>query len=229
MPYLNLDLDYFSHPKVMRLTAVLGQEAACFPIKLWCHVGKYHCATGMLEGYSKDEIESILGWAGEKGKLVEKFLTLEFLSSSEKGYVVHDWFDHAGHLAAFKKRAKTAAKKRWKKYATSIPSSNRKHQITNAPNLPNLPNLPNIEEKKKPLRATVVSDDDFWNSLRDSPAYRHVNLEVENSKMDIWLAQPEHKGRVKTRKFILNWLNKVPKPVVAHPAVKPAGHMKVVL
>lgn len=80
------------------------------------------------------------------------------------------------------------------------------------------------------MRASVVSDAEFWESLKISPAYRHVNFEVENSKMDIWLAQPKNKNRKKTRQFILNWLNKIERPVVGQPSMlKPSGHMKVVL
>ena len=132
MPYLNLDLDYFTHPKTMRLTGLLGPQAVCMPIRLWCYVGKYHCATGMLEAYSKQEIESAIGWTGNSGELVDAMVKISLLEAVPLGYRVHDWKEHAGHLSAFKKRAKTAAKVRWRKYA----SSTAKSRITTTPILP---------------------------------------------------------------------------------------------
>lgn len=121
MPYLNLDLDWFSHRKAIRLVGMLGAGADLFPVKLWAYVGKHHPETGRLEHYSEPEIESICGWQGEAGKLVKALMApqINLLEAHENFFQVHDWKDHSGHLAAFKKRAKTAAKKRWAKYASS--------------------------------------------------------------------------------------------------------------
>ncbi len=129
MPALNLDLDYFTHPKIVRLTGLIGAEHVAIPIKLWCYTAKYHCASGILEGYSKHEIESALGWTGPSELLVDALLKVGLLETKGKNYVVHDWKEHAGHFTVYKKRAKTAAKKRWDKYATSIPQA----CLTNAP------------------------------------------------------------------------------------------------
>lgn len=145
MPYLNLDLDYFSHPKVMRLVGLLGPEYVALPIKLWCYVGKHHCADGALVSYSNAEVEAAVGWSGESGKMVEAMLKVGLLDQRDNGYLVHDWMDHAGHLVAFKKRAKSAAKKRWRKLATSIPHP----ASTDAPNHPSEPALLN---HTKPIR-----------------------------------------------------------------------------
>ncbi len=75
---------------------------------------------------------------------------------------------------------------------------------------------PNIkikkEEEKKPLRATVVSDDFFF-ELKKNPAYAHIDMDRENGKMDAWLALPANRSRIKTRRFVLNWLNKIEVPL----------------
>ena len=147
MPYLNIDLDYFTHPKTMRLTAILGQGAAEFPIRLWAYCAKHHTETGRLIDYTENEVESAAGWMGETGKLAAAMLKLNFLEKIDNGYRIHDWLDHAGHLAAFKKRAKSAAKGRWRRIASSNASSNLKSEITNTPILPILPNL--IKKKSK--------------------------------------------------------------------------------
>lgn len=48
-------------------------------------------------------------------------------------------------------------------------------------------------------------------SLKISAAYSHINLTIELSKMDMWLSA--NPGRQKSKKFILNWLNKIPAPI----------------
>lgn len=166
MAYLNLDLQYFSHPKTVRLVGILGESAALLPLKIWCYVGQFHCDNGHLEGYSIQEIESIAGWKGESGMMIDAMLKdgISLLEKIDGGYKVHDWLEHAGHLKAFKKRAKTAAKKRWNSYATSIAKRNLKH----APNLPNLPNLPNQDKKKKSPTHAMPDD---WSLTDEMRAY----------------------------------------------------------
>jgi hypothetical protein len=67
------------------------------------------------------------------------------------------------------------------------------------------------EKKRAPLRA---SDDREWLvELKKNPAYCHIDFERENGKMDAWLDLPKNKYRVKTRQFVLNWLNKIEKPL----------------
>ena len=51
----------------------------------------------------------------------------------------------------------------------------------------------------------------FIESLKTNPAYDHINLDAELGKMDAWLSL--HKGRQKTKRFVLNWLNKIEKPL----------------
>lgn len=113
MPFLNLDLDYFDHPKTRRLIGLLGRGAEVLPIKLWCYSGKYHAENGKLSDYSPKEIESTLGWWGKEGEAVEALVKLGFLESQENGYKVHDWKDHQGHIDALKKRNRKVALNRW--------------------------------------------------------------------------------------------------------------------
>ncbi len=188
MPYLNLDLDYFSHPKVVRLVGLLGVEHVAIPIRLWCYVGKYHPATGMLQAYSVMELESVLQWSGQSGQLVEALLKIKLLEKKKDGYLIHDWLDHAGHLMAFKKRAITAAKKRWAVIASSNASSNRKPKVTTAPILTN-PILPN-HPKKREGRGRVTTMPDGWSltpsmeeyGLKKGMASMTVHHEFESCK-----------------------------------------------
>lgn len=134
MPAINIDLDYFEHRKTKRTVGLLGRGADLLPIKLWRFCGKFHPDDGKLIGYSDQEIESACDWWGEKGKMVEVFVTLVWLEPIENGYQVHDWIEHQGHLKAYRKRAKDAAASRWGRIrdATSIATSNRQ-AMQNAP------------------------------------------------------------------------------------------------
>jgi hypothetical protein len=153
MPYLNVDLDYFSHPKTMRLVGLLGKGSEVLPIRLWCYCGKHHCESGKLSGYSPQEIESIVGWWGQSGQMVEAMLKVEiepgkggFLREIESGYEVVDWEEHQGHLRAFKKRARAGAKARWDALNASNASSIAKPDIKQCPK----PTKPTKLKKEKP-------------------------------------------------------------------------------
>jgi len=115
MPYLNLDLDYFDHPKTRRLIGLLGKGSAELPIRLWIYCGKFHARNGVLDGYSAQEIEALVGWWGKQGQMVEAMTRTGFLETDGGTYRVHDWKEHAGHLIEFKKRAQVAAFARWDK------------------------------------------------------------------------------------------------------------------
>ena len=119
MPALNLDVNYFSHIKIIRLVAQLGRGSELLPIKIWCHCGVHHADTGIMAGYSKKEIESLAGWAGEEGEMIKAMESIGLLEKIENGWKVHDWESINGHLVTFHERAKNAAKARWSKYATS--------------------------------------------------------------------------------------------------------------
>ena len=113
MPNLNLDLDFFEHPKVRRLVGLLGRGAEVLPIRLWCYCGKYHVESGELTGYSIKEIESIVGWWGKDGEMMKAMITTGFIEGEAGAFRIHDWVETNGHLVAFKKRGKKAAFARW--------------------------------------------------------------------------------------------------------------------
>jgi hypothetical protein len=64
-----------------------------------------------------------------------------------------------------------------------------------------------VDSKSK----TSVTNQDFVKSLKTNPAYEHINIDIELAKMDAWLST--HKGRQKTRRFVVNWLNKIDRPI----------------
>jgi hypothetical protein len=108
MGSINLDFDFFDHPKVKRLIARLGRGAEVLPVRLWCYCGRYHCEDGRLIGYSDAEIEHLIGWWGEPGECIKGLAGL-FIEPMENGngWQLHQWLDYQGHIAAYKSRAKT--------------------------------------------------------------------------------------------------------------------------
>jgi hypothetical protein len=138
VPNLNLDLNFFDHPKTRRLVGLLGRGSEVLPIKLWAYAGKVRAEDGRLIGHAAQEIESIAGWWGKPGEMLEVMLRdgTRFLEQEEDGtYILHDWLEYQGHLAAYKIRAKKANDARWGKLAgvpvkaenaTSIPQASHK-------------------------------------------------------------------------------------------------------
>lgn len=72
----------------------------------------------------------------------------------------------------------------------------------------------NSKETVSPL-----SDENFLKDLKTNSVYKHINFDFELGKMDAWLST--RPGRKKTRRFIVNWLNKIEAPVNFAPKPKP--------
>lgn len=64
--------------------------------------------------------------------------------------------------------------------------------------------------EKRPKNASL---DEWLETLGKDPTYAHVDLPTELGKMRYWLALPQNKGRQLTKRFILNWINKIEKPL----------------
>ncbi len=114
MPFLNLDFDYFDHPKTTRLVGLLGHGSEIYPIRLWTHIAKFHSKDGILSGYTPEAIEQAIRWAGKHGDCVGALLSVGFIEKTDGGYRAHDWNGHQGHIHALKIRNKKVAKNRWK-------------------------------------------------------------------------------------------------------------------
>jgi hypothetical protein len=190
MSYLNVDLDFYNHPKTVRLVGLIGPHAGDHVIRLWCYVGKYHSTDGEMRSYNTSEVESAARWAGTPGQLLEALIKVGFLEpmlkhakGAEKGalagdegaklgdggYRVTDWLQHQGHLKFFKIRAKMAADKRW--HVSSATS--------NAPN------------QTKP------------NQTKPNQTGACIGLEAEQSFEEIWALYPNKDGKKDSRRHFI--------------------------
>jgi len=87
--------------------------------------------------------------------------------------------------------------------------------------------LPKAKAKAKAVTVTatkekgVIGEKDFIATIKQNPAYKHIDIDRELFKMDAWLALPKNKGRKKTPRFVLAWINKVEAPILAKPRYIP--------
>jgi hypothetical protein len=184
MEDINVDVDYFTHPKTLRLIGLLGRGAEVYPIKLWCWAAKYHSESGLLAGYSDEEVESVIGWTGERGLLVASLKHVGFIEKNELGVYVHDFSSRNGHIAAFKARARRAADARWSKLrgsdapsnATSTPQAMLEQCPTYRPTvLPETATAEARQETKIPAAAAVVDE------KAEKPPEKHDPMAVVTS------------------------------------------------
>lgn len=200
MSYLNLDENYFSHPKIIKLVGLLGIGAESLPLKLWCYCAKFSKEKGVLENVTAEEIKHICQWPGAATDMLVALLAVCCIERiKESCYKVHEWEDHQGHIIAFHLRAKVNAKKKWdqyrKEHASSIADSTASSSAgSNAPYL-TLPNLTNINKS-----ISNFHFDEIWgeypNKLGKKSAERHFNSSVKNEQQ--W---------INIKKAIENFLN----------------------
>lgn len=158
MADLNLDLNYFDHPKTLRLGALLGKGSEVLPLKLWCYAGKYHAEDGRLSGHSTQELESLVRWWGKPGEAVEALIRVGFLEKANDGFKIHDWKVHQGHIHALKTRNKKVAINRWKKLkgvSVTVDTSGIPPDTSGVPQ----PTIPTDRPTKKKNKACEVPED----------------------------------------------------------------------
>ena len=168
MAYANIDLDLFEHRKTKRLVAHLGAGAEIYLIRLWVYCGKFHAEDGRLDGYSDQEIEGLLGWTGDAGKMLQAMLAACFVHRDGDTVVVHDWLEHQGHIARFKQRGKDMAERRWGKKvppnATESHGTNRSNATGNATSITNsnaTGNAPQDATSNAPTVLTVLTEREY--------------------------------------------------------------------
>lgn len=165
MPFLNLDFDYFDHPKTTRLIGLLGHGSEILPIRLWTYLAKFHASDGRLLGYSPDAIEQAIRWRGKQGKGLEGLLAVGYIEKCEGGYQAHDWDDHQGHIHALKLRNKKVARNRWKnmkKSGSTVDTSGIPEQNPGVPHSLPFQSVPIREKQASGLKRsdrTVVAFD----------------------------------------------------------------------
>lgn len=133
MPYLNLDLDYFDHPKTLQLVALLGDGSDSLPLRLWAYAGKYAPRDGVIGKRSPAEVEALIRWRGEMGLAARALQRVGFLSRAGGVFKVHDWRHHQGHIWALKIKNRKVAQKRWANIRKSGSAVEKQASTTGTP------------------------------------------------------------------------------------------------
>lgn len=107
--YVRLQTSFWTHRKTLRLRASIGDDALWIPPRLWSYAAMNQ-PDGDFSNYSATELGMLLGYAKGGQALLEALQQASFLD----GMKIHGWEEHNGYHDVFAKRAKTAAKERWK-------------------------------------------------------------------------------------------------------------------
>lgn len=78
----------------------------------------------------------------------------------------------------------------------------------------------NKNEKNEKNEKKIVTDTQFFDSLKINPAYQGLSIEIEKGKCEAWCLA---KGRNFTRRMFVNWLNRAEKPIQPQAKVVSSG------
>jgi uncharacterized protein YdaU (DUF1376 family) len=82
----------------------------------------------------------------------------------------------------------------------------------------------NTKEEKtvavKPQPTQKLADAEWFESIKGN--YPHIDVENESRKMDAWLST--RRGKQKTRRFVVNWLNRIDAPMPATISTLPSEY-----
>jgi len=212
MASLNVDLNYFDHPKTMRLVARLGHGADVLPIRLWAYIGRHHPESGCL-ALLESEFEHICGWWGEKGDMLTAMIEIGFVKREGNLFEVNDWHEHSGHLASFKKRAKKAARKRWgikrkQSNAPSIAKPEFKQSPSSTVHSSSLPAKPAITPPAVPAGAFELIWAKYPRRDGKKAALKHFKASVLTFKswLDIQNALEHYKSHIAEKKIDFQYI-----------------------
>ena len=90
---IRLSVDFWSHPKTIKLKRKLGLEGPVSLQILWSWAAKNR-PEGDLSDMDDEDIEIAADWDGEEGKFVSTLVDLRWLDRTDTGYVLHEWAEH---------------------------------------------------------------------------------------------------------------------------------------
>ena len=79
-----------------------------------------------------------------------------------------------------------------------------------------------VASRKKSVKRPILTDEEFLTAIKNNPAYKGIDIDRELGKMNAWFLTPRARKRKKTRAFIVNWLNKIDRPLTIQTVDKPS-------
>lgn len=91
--YIELDTDYFDHPRVIMLRRLIGEGADVYPLRMWTWAAR-HAREGVL---APDLVEAACRWAGDMGVLLNALEQVGLLTRQEDGrFFIKGWDKWSG-------------------------------------------------------------------------------------------------------------------------------------
>ena len=132
-----IDVDYFDHPKTLKLISLLGKlEADIYPLRLWRWAASY-AKDGQLPS-DPALIERSVGWRGRGGRLVTAMQEAGFIDKDT--FTLHNWNKHIGRSIAIYEQKKKKQRDGYAIKAGILPEEvgkNSPYPILLYPTLPN--------------------------------------------------------------------------------------------
>lgn len=200
MSWIRIEDKFCSHPKLMQG----GALAITLQIRALCYAGQHLTdgliPTGALMTMTADfcEMAFLAHPSNPEGmtntasiEWGERMVELALWDPHPNGWVIHDYLkynpskkDQEALQRLRQREGRKAALKRWNQDRT-----------TRSPRLPNGP------------------EQDWLTTLKGNPLYAHVNFEQEMEQMQRWKLKPKNKNRQINETFVINWINKIDKPL----------------
>lgn len=194
MAWIESHQDLEDHPKLVLLCQKTGwgtSEAIGVLHRFWWWALKYS-EDGDLSKYDPVQYLGKFDCKESVPALLEIFITCGFI---DKDLLIHNWWDYSGRYLTGKYRTQ---------YPEKLTAIKNKYDLNRikiglkSAHLPTLTNLPTYQP---------TNYADWIESIKKNSAYKGINIDRELGRMDAWLStRPKRK---KTKRFILNWLNRI--------------------
>lgn len=119
--FLEIDEDFATHPKTLRLAAkLMNPTAGFYMLRLWSWARKYQ-KDGDLTAYEPEEIEIAVGWTLDPGKFYSAAVVAGFIDETRNGDLVteralHNWMERTGGAIRRMEEAASARKDRRRRW-----------------------------------------------------------------------------------------------------------------
>lgn len=118
MSDIRIDLDFDTHPKIIKLKRRTGDTGLLCLIRLWCYAAK-HRSNGVLTDMDAEDVAIACCWSGNEQDFVDTLKQLRLLDQTEEGtYALHNWEQRNPWAANSEERSELARKAvnaRWNK------------------------------------------------------------------------------------------------------------------
>ena len=104
---IRLNIEFWDHPKTVKLERRLGIKAIKCLQLLWFWVAK-NTPSGDLSHLDNEDIEIAARWDGEPGKFAETLHELKWIDEDPEGKRLHEWGIHNPWAADAEERSKKA-------------------------------------------------------------------------------------------------------------------------